>query len=176
MPADLSALAVKPTLHGPTIRLVPLDARHTEPMWKLCTDRETNRLTGTRAVFTRDRIEDWCTTRPDQPDRLDLAFEDPATGRGIGTETTLLVLRHAFETVRLHRVHLDVYEYNERAVHAYRKAGFTLAGRARQAHHWDDRYWVSSQCTGLRPGGEAIVSPVPSCTDACSRAVVSAAR
>ncbi|MFE5582932.1 GNAT family N-acetyltransferase [Kitasatospora sp. NPDC056531] len=180
MPADLSALAVKPTLHGPTIRLVPLDARHTEPMWRLCTDRETNRLTGTRAVFTRDQIENWCTTRPDQPDRLDLAVEDPATGRflgetalndvdsdnssagfrialtpdstshGIGTEATLLVLRHAFETVRLHRVHLDVYEYNERAAHAYRKAGSTLEGRARRAHRWDDRYWDVLSMAALR--------------------------
>ncbi|MFH8383046.1 GNAT family N-acetyltransferase [Kitasatospora sp. NPDC018058] len=180
MPSDLSALSVKPVLHGPSVRLVPLDTRHTDPMWELCADPETNRLTGTRTAFTRDQIEDWCTTRPDQPDRLDLAVEDPATGRflgdtaltdvdpdnssadfrialtpdstgrGIGTQTTLLVLRHAFETVRLHRVHLEVYAYNERAARAYRKAGFTLEGRARQAHHWDGRYWDVLHMAALR--------------------------
>ncbi|MGW7443876.1 GNAT family N-acetyltransferase [Kitasatospora sp. NPDC054795] len=177
---DLAALAVKPTLHGPTIRLVPLDERHTDPMWELCTDKTTNRLTGTRTAFTRDRIHQWCATRPDQPDRLDLAVEDPttgrflgetaltdvdpdnssagfrialtpdSTGRGIGTESTLLVLRHAFETIRLNRVHLEVFEYNERAAHAYRKSGFTLEGRSRQAHHWDNRYWDILQMAALR--------------------------
>lgn len=180
MATDLSALAVKPTLHGPTIRLVPLDARHTDPMWALCADQETNRLTGTRTAFTRDRIAQWCATRADQPDRLDLAVEDPTTGRflgdtaltdidpdnnsaayrialtpdsvgrGIGTETTVLVLRHAFATVGLHRVRLEVFEYNERAARAYTKAGFTLEGRARQAHHWDDRYWDVLHMAALR--------------------------
>lgn len=179
-PADLAALAVKPTLHGPTVRLVPLDGRHTDPMWELCTDEATNRLTGTRTAFTRDQIHRWCTTRAEQPDRLDLAVEDPATGRflgetaltdvdpdnssagfrialtpdstgrGIGTETTLLVLRHAFETLRLHRVHLEVFEYNERAAHSYRKSGFALEGRSRQAHQWDGRYWDVLQMAALR--------------------------
>ncbi|KJS61776.1 GNAT family N-acetyltransferase [Streptomyces rubellomurinus] len=180
MTSDLAALAVKPVLHGPTVRLVPLDARHTEPMYRLCTDQETNRLTGTRTAFTREQIQQWCATRPEQPDRLDLAVEDPATGRflgevalndldpdnsaadyrialtpdstgrGIGTEATLLVLRHAFETIRLHRVQLEVHEYNERAARAYRKAGFTLEGRARQAHHWDGRYWDVLHMAALR--------------------------
>ncbi|MFJ9694199.1 GNAT family N-acetyltransferase [Kitasatospora sp. NPDC101183] len=177
---DLAALAVKPTLHGPTVRLVPLAARHTDPMWDLCADGTTNRLTGTRTAFTRDRIERWCTTRADQPDRLDLAVEDPATGRflgetalndldpdnssasfrialtpdstgrGLGTETAHLVLRHAFETIRLHRVHLEVYEYNERAVRAYEKAGFHHEGRARESHHWDGRYWDTLHMAALR--------------------------
>ncbi|MFD9685302.1 GNAT family N-acetyltransferase [Kitasatospora sp. NPDC059146] len=180
MATDLSALAVKPTLHGPTIRLVPLAARHTDPLWAHCTDQETNRLTGTRTAFTRDQIAQWCATRADHPDRLDLAVEDPTTGRflgdtaltnvdpdnnsadyrialtpdsvgrGIGTETTVLVLRHAFATVGLHRVHLDVFEYNERAARAYTKAGFVLEGRARQAHHWDDRYWDVLHMAALR--------------------------
>ncbi|MFE4971726.1 GNAT family N-acetyltransferase [Kitasatospora sp. NPDC056651] len=179
-PTDLAALAVKPTLHGPTIRLVPLAERHTDPMWQSCADETTNRLTGTRATFTREQIHQWCTTRAEQPDRLDLAIEDPATGRflgetalndvdpdnssagyrialtpgntdrGIGTETTLLILRHAFETIRLNRVHLAVFEYNERAAHTYRKCGFTLEGRARQAHHWDDRYWDVLTMAALR--------------------------
>ncbi|MER7753034.1 GNAT family protein [Kitasatospora sp. NPDC097643] len=179
-PVDLAALADKPTLHGPTVRLVPMEARHTDPMWELCHDEETNRLTGTRTAFTRDQIQRWCTTRPDQTDRLDLVIEDPATGRflgetaltdvdpdnasasyrialtpdstgrGLGTETTVLVLRHAFETIRLHRVHLEVFDHNERAAHAYRKAGFTIEGRARQAHQWNGRYHDVLHMAALR--------------------------
>ncbi|MFJ9844934.1 GNAT family N-acetyltransferase [Kitasatospora sp. NPDC101155] len=111
-------------------------------------DRPRRRRPRHRPLPRRDRPQ---RRRPRQllrrlPDRP----HPDSTGRGIGIETTLLVLRHAFETVRLHRVHLDVYEYNERAVHAYRKAGFTLEGRARRAHHWDDRYWDALHTAALR--------------------------
>ncbi|MFF2953546.1 GNAT family N-acetyltransferase [Kitasatospora sp. NPDC057965] len=178
---DPGALAHKPTLPGATVTLVPLSARHTDPMWRFTSDEETNRLTGTRRAFTHDEIRDWCTTRPDRPDRLDLAVEDRATGRflgelalndldpdsasagyrialtpdstgrGAGTEATLLLLRHAFATVRLHRVHLEVFAYNPRAARAYEKAGFQHEGRARQAHHWAGEYHDVLRMAALRP-------------------------
>ncbi|MFI6156621.1 GNAT family N-acetyltransferase [Kitasatospora sp. NPDC051170] len=68
----------------------------------------------------------------------------------LGARTALLLLRHAFETIRLHRVHLDVYECNERAIRSYEKAGFILEGRARQSHHWDGRYWDTLTMAALR--------------------------
>jgi RimJ/RimL family protein N-acetyltransferase len=55
-------------------------------------------------------------------------------GRGFGTEAAILMLRHAFEELNLHRVHLRVYDYNERGQRSYAKIGFTLEGRLRQAH------------------------------------------
>jgi RimJ/RimL family protein N-acetyltransferase len=57
--------------------------------------------------------------------------ERDAWGRGYGTEATALMLRHAFETLGLHRVALSVFEFNERAIRAYRRVGFTTEGRAR---------------------------------------------
>ncbi|MFF8773433.1 GNAT family N-acetyltransferase [Kitasatospora sp. NPDC015120] len=178
---DPGALARKPTLPGATVTLVPLAARHTDAMWRFTDDEETNRLTGTRRAFTHDEIRHWCTTRPDQRDRLDLAVEDRATGRflgelalndvdadnasahyrialtpdstgrGIGTEATVLLLRHAFGTVRLHRVELEVYAYNPRATRVYEKAGFRHEGRARQAHHWAGEYHDVLRMAALRP-------------------------
>jgi RimJ/RimL family protein N-acetyltransferase len=53
-------------------------------------------------------------------------------GRGLGTEAMVLMLRHAFEEMNLHRVMLRVFTFNERAVRSYLKIGFVEEGRMRQ--------------------------------------------
>ncbi len=62
-------------------------------------------------------------------------------GRGYGSEATALMLEHAFGTLRLHRVALSVFAFNERAIRAYRKLGFVTEGRSRQAIWRDGRFW-----------------------------------
>ena len=64
-------------------------------------------------------------------------------GRGFGTEATQLILGHAFGTVGLHRVDLEVYEFNPRARHVYEKVGFVHEGTKRQALLWDGR-WIDA--------------------------------
>jgi RimJ/RimL family protein N-acetyltransferase len=54
-------------------------------------------------------------------------------GQGLGTETTRLVLRYAFETLGLHNVMLTALAWNEQAIAAYRRAGFEDLGVRRQA-------------------------------------------
>ena len=54
-------------------------------------------------------------------------------GRGYGTEATLLLLRHAFEELNLHRVYLHVHDFNERAHRSYLGVGFVDEGRVREA-------------------------------------------
>lgn len=61
-------------------------------------------------------------------------------GLGFGSEATRLVLGHAFDDVGLHRVEREVYAFNERAIHVYRQAGFTVEGVRREALWWDGRY------------------------------------
>ncbi len=67
--------------------------------------------------------------------------EKDAWGRGYGTEATKLMLEHAFGTLRLHRIALAVFEFNERAIRAYRACGFIVEGRAREAIWRDGRWW-----------------------------------
>jgi RimJ/RimL family protein N-acetyltransferase len=55
-------------------------------------------------------------------------------GKGFGTEAALLMLRHGFEELNLHRIHLRVYNYNERGTKSYVKLGFKEEGRMREAH------------------------------------------
>ena len=59
--------------------------------------------------------------------------EKDAWGRGYGTEATELMLRHAFVALGLHRIALQVFAFNERAIASYRKSGFVVEGRARDA-------------------------------------------
>jgi RimJ/RimL family protein N-acetyltransferase len=51
------------------------------------------------------------------------------------------MLDHAFGTLGLHRIALFVFEFNERAVRAYRKCGFVVEGRARESIWRDGRWW-----------------------------------
>ncbi|GAA3728467.1 GNAT family N-acetyltransferase [Salinactinospora qingdaonensis] len=61
------------------------------------------------------------------------------TGRGLGKEATRLVLEYAFDRLALHRVWLEVYAFNMRAIAAYRSCGFTVEGRLRDALLWEGR-------------------------------------
>jgi RimJ/RimL family protein N-acetyltransferase len=53
-------------------------------------------------------------------------------GKGFGTDAMLVLQRYAFLELNLHRLSLTVFEYNERAISSYRKAGFAEEGRARE--------------------------------------------
>jgi len=75
-------------------------------------------------------------------------------GSGYGTEATRAVLRHAFDTLGLHRVELEVYAFNPRAQRAYEKAGFVVEGRRRDALLWDGE-WVDAVVMGCLSHVEA---------------------
>lgn len=64
-------------------------------------------------------------------------------GQGYGSEATRLMLDHAFTTAGVHRVELEVYDFNPRARHVYERAGFVLEGTKRDALAWDGR-WVDA--------------------------------
>jgi RimJ/RimL family protein N-acetyltransferase len=67
----------------------------------------------------------------------DKAFWD----QGYGTEAMILLLDHAFLTLNLHRVDLQVYEHNQRAIKVYKKIGFVEEGRLREHHYREGRYF-----------------------------------
>ncbi|MGO1974313.1 MAG: GNAT family N-acetyltransferase [Propionibacteriaceae bacterium] len=120
------------------------------------------------SVEVDQRLRDWYLSRNDQDDRLDLAVVDRATDacvgevvlneldrdngncnfrtligprgrdRGLGSEATRLIVDHGFGALGLHRISLDVYDFNPRAQRAYEKAGFVLEGRLRDEFRFDD--------------------------------------
>ena len=67
-------------------------------------------------------------------------FDSARCGRGVGGEAIALTLSFGFETWGLHRIELDVYDYNPRAHAAYLRAGFREEGRRRDGVFWDGAY------------------------------------
>jgi RimJ/RimL family protein N-acetyltransferase len=67
--------------------------------------------------------------------------ESDAWGRGYGTEATRLMVDHAFGQLGLHRIALFVFEFNERAIRAYKRCGFVVEGRSRESIWRDGRWW-----------------------------------
>jgi RimJ/RimL family protein N-acetyltransferase len=76
-------------------------------------------------------------------------------GRGYGSDAMRTLLAHAFDTVGLHRIHLDVFAFNTHAIRTYERLGFTHEGRAREALLWDGVRHDALQMSMLRPEWEA---------------------
>ncbi|MFF0585456.1 GNAT family N-acetyltransferase [Streptomyces sp. NPDC003781] len=156
--------SVKPVLTGDKTVLRPFTAEDADVMWEIINDPEVVRFTFEPSTeLTLDRLRSWYGVHTADPDRLDLAVTDRATGelvgevvlyewdpsarsctfrtlmgprgrgRGLGSEATRLVVGHAFEQVGLHRVQLEVYADNPRARRVYEKAGFVVEGVRREA-------------------------------------------
>jgi RimJ/RimL family protein N-acetyltransferase len=71
---------------------------------------------------------------------LSLVVDPEHRGRGIAGEAVALLLAHAFGTMKLHKVSLNVYEANQPAVRCYQRAGFRPEGRIRDHAFLDGRY------------------------------------
>jgi RimJ/RimL family protein N-acetyltransferase len=61
-------------------------------------------------------------------------------GRGYGTDAARVILRFAFDELNLHRVELDVYDFNPRAIRSYEKVGFVHEATRRDALFRDGAY------------------------------------
>lgn len=62
-------------------------------------------------------------------------------GRGLGTEAARLIVEHGLRTMGLHRISLEVYDFNPRARHVYAKVGFVHEGTGREALLFDGE-WI----------------------------------
>lgn len=65
-----------------------------------------------------------------------------------GTAALVTMLDMAFESYELHRVWVDVPEYNENALRLCRHVGFVLEGHFRKTHRKEDM-WYDSFAMGL---------------------------
>jgi len=76
-------------------------------------------------------------------------------GQGYGTAAAVTALQYGFDQVKLQRVSLEVFDFNERAQRSYLKAGFRHEGLLRQAHHdengWHDVVVMAALANDVRP-------------------------
>lgn len=80
-------------------------------------------------------------------------------GQGYGTEAVRLLLGYAFDTLRLDKVYLGVYDFNEGGLRSYERIGFRYEGRLRQMLHYEGRYWDEWPMRVLRTEWERYNQP-----------------
>lgn len=75
---------------------------------------------------------------------LGISIGDPAdTGQGYGGDAIRALLGFGFGRLRLERIWLDVYDYNEAARRLYERIGFVTEGILRHTF-WRDGGWVDT--------------------------------
>lgn len=62
-------------------------------------------------------------------------------GDGYGRESLEVLLKYCFDTLKMHRVHTETFEYNEAWQNLVRDAGFKHEGVERDYLYRDDTYW-----------------------------------
>lgn len=133
-------------------------------------DLQGRKFTGTQSSFQKRTVEDYIQKDANDDTRVSFAIvklqddrmvgevvlndinrnnrcanfriwiADRDIGNGYGTEATVLALDYGFGMLNLHRIELDVYEINKRAIHVYEKAGFRREGVKRQSWYFNHEY------------------------------------
>lgn len=94
---------------------------------------DTNEVIGDIVLQDIDRIN--------RNANLRIAIDsDEHMGKGYGPESIRLLLEYGFGILNLHRIELQVFAYNERAIKAYEKAGFSKEGVQRDILYYNHRY------------------------------------
>ncbi|MEO7002561.1 MAG: GNAT family protein [Ktedonobacterales bacterium] len=97
-------------------------------------DRATSKAIGAVSLRHIDPVR--------QTAEFGIVISDKARwGKGYGTESTILMLDYGFTVLGLHNVLLMTYAYNERAIRAYKRAGFREIGRWREAMRIGTRHY-----------------------------------
>src|SRR5262249_17769887 len=71
-------------------------------------------------------------------------------GRGNGRKLMAALLRLGYGSMGLHRMELDVYDFNSAAIRCYGSLGFRREGIRRQCVRVDNEYWNSIWMSILR--------------------------
>ena len=87
-----------------------------------------------------------------------LAVHPDFRGRKVAADAARLFQRHLFEELGFHRLQLEVYGFNERAMRHAERSGFVLEGRKRRAYQRDGE-WVDGVMYGLTV--EDLPTPAP---------------
>ena len=62
-------------------------------------------------------------------------------GKGCCQEMIKAVIKIGFETLKLHRISLGVYDFNTSAIRCYQKAGFAIEGTTRDVLNYKGSWW-----------------------------------
>ena len=68
----------------------------------------------------------------------------------LGTDAMRTLINWGFKKLKLHRIELEVYEYNMHGIRLYRRLGFKVEGKMRERVRWNGRYYAVLQMGLLR--------------------------
>ena len=77
-----------------------------------------------------------------------LAIDPALRGRGVGIEAAQAIQRHLIREQGFHRLQMEVYGFNERALRHAERSGWIREGVRRRAY-WRDGEWVDGVLFGL---------------------------
>jgi RimJ/RimL family protein N-acetyltransferase len=77
-----------------------------------------------------------------------LAVHPDHRGGKVADTAARLFQRHLFEDLGFHRLQMEIYGFNERAMRHAERAGFTREGRRRKAY-WRNDEWVDGVLYGV---------------------------
>jgi len=83
--------------------------------------------------------------------RLGMILRQEAWGRGIGGEALLGLMDHAFASMGLYKLYLNVFTTNEKGIHLYEKLGFLREGVMRSEYKLRGAYRDLLRMSVLRP-------------------------
>lgn len=124
-------------------------------------------------IYERTTMRPIGLTNLDNIDDVNLAAdfnifigEKACWGKGYGTATTVLMLDYGFTLLGLHNIMLKVDSHNERAIRAFRRAGFKEIGRRRQVRKRGNQVYdqIYMDCLATEFESPALYkSQLPSC-------------
>lgn len=166
-------LSNKPHIEGSKVILRPFKEEDFPYLEECLKDPEVIKLTGSTVEFDREKIINWYNSRNEQTDRLDLAIVDKSENhlvgevvvnlydeikqsmnfrvlvgprgrnRGLGTESTQLMIDYIFQHTNLNQLTLSVYEFNPRARAVYEKIGFVFDSLDKNELEYEGK-WIDS--------------------------------
>lgn len=135
-----------------------------------CPDKEIDYYTGNEGSFTEEQVFSYVDKIVEDENRYDFKilskagvlmgesvlneidyecksanfricmFNSSMCGKGLGSEAVDLTIKFGMEKLKLHRIELEVYSYNERAYKAYLKSGFKKEGVKRDGAFLNGKY------------------------------------
>lgn len=131
--------------------LMPVTMDDEEAWYRSVVADERNHAFGIH-LLDDGRLIGNCSLRTRDPRHRGAEFgivigEKDCWGKGYGTDALRICCRVGFDELNLHRIHLYVFDFNERGRRAYARAGFREEGRLRESiwrnGRWHDMYVMS---------------------------------
>ena len=82
--------------------------------------------------------------------------ENKMRGLGIGLISLKFLMNYGFKKLGLHRIGAEIFQFNERSVHVFKKAGFEIEATLRQSLWRKGRWWDTYVLSTVKKNYEAL--------------------